>query len=196
MKKVKILAAFICAASINANAADNLFQPKKEGISEDELNMIVQNELHLQRESMTRDFENQIDGLRAEVQNSQQSQIDAIFQQIQALQEENQELKNNQRNTPVQRYADTNDGMINGGTDESEANETLGMIFEEPDSFILTDDIMRLNKEFGETSLTFVGIIDDHKMYKNSNGEYIIKGLDFEYDSSQQAIEETAMGIK
>lgn len=194
MNKFNFLCVCLGFISVNAYAGNDLFQPKRDGVSEKELDLIVQKKLGEQKVELENQFQSQIDSLRQTMDNNQNQQIQDILTRLDSLQQENQSLKDQMGNNTL----GANDTYIQPqpGYTKSELEEELGHILveapEEEDTFILTEDIIRLNKEFGESSLVFVGIIDNHKMYKNANGEYIVKGLDFEYDGSQQVLDDSS----
>lgn len=183
MKKINFLAFFVCVASMNTYAEGNLFQPKKEGISEKELNTIVQNKLNEQESLMTSNFNSQISQLKNDITNNQQDQLNEIKAMLEVIKAENEELKKQQANMPKGRGVLTTEST-KGYSQEDIADLNAILDNSEEDTMILADDIIRLNKEFGESNLSFVGIIDDHKMYKNADGEYIIKDLDFTYEGA------------
>lgn len=195
MKKFNFLCICLGLTSINAYAGNDLFQPKNNGVSEKELGLIVQKKLGEQRIELENQFQGQIDSIRQNMNTNQNQQIQDILTRLDSLQQENQLLKDQINNNSGSYSVGANDTIVTPTYTKSELEEELGNILVEAsveeDTFILAEDIIRLNKEFGENSLTFVGIIDNHKMYKNSNGEYIVKGLDFEYDGSQQAFDDS-----
>ena len=199
MKKLKILCLFTGIALINqAYANTNLFAPKGDSVSKEDLNNVVKKKLEEQKNQMESHFKSQLDTINI----SQNTQLQVILEQLETLKVSNEELKSNQQNLsdkterianeiPAGNYSGFNEPRNSYSIGEVE-DELNALITEEnQETSILTkEDTERLNKEFGETSLIFIGVIDDKKMYRNSEGEYIIKGLDFEYEGSFE--EETA----
>jgi hypothetical protein len=185
MKKIELgLLVFACISSANTLANDNLFKPKDSSVSGDELNLIVQEKLNEQQFKMENDFYRKIENFEQKIKNNQTEQLNNILVTLEELKKENEELKKKTSksnvNIPAPVYS------------EDDVNHELSYLLEDnidDDSFILTDDIIRLNNEFGEKSLTFVGIIDEHKIYKNKEGEYIVKGLDFDYSKFRAEME-------
>lgn len=193
MRKINLIAMSVYLASLNAHAADNLFQPKSDGVSEEDMNIIVKNELYKQENMMNEKFDRQMMELRDSISISQSEQLNSIMARLDSMQAENEVLKEQQESLKKSggrgyRSPDSGVSVIGESYSSEEADEELNNIFveAEEDTMILTEDIIRLNKEFGENGLTFVAIVDENKIYKNSKGEYIIKGLDFEYDGSAQ----------
>lgn len=179
MKKLKLLCLCVGVVSINqAYAETNLFAPKGNTVSKEDLNNIVNDKLDEQKNILESNFRNEINN----ISESQAAQLKIIMERLETMQNENNKIKNEQinLNNNTNRFSGTSgDQSYTLG----EMNDELSvLILSDPETSILTDqDTERLNKEFGESSLKFIGVVGDKKMYKNSNDEYIIKNLDFEY---------------
>ncbi len=172
----------ICAI-LGANfsmAQDNIFAPKESAVSQDEIKSIVQRNINEKQFQMENEFVLKIE----ELQEEQERKYQMIFEKLKEMEEKKaaEKISNAQRFTNKQNQSV---GQSDGGVsyDESTVDTELAHLLNdiEDDTFILTDDIILLNKEFGENSLSFVAIVDNHKLYKNQDGEYIVKGLDFDY---------------
>lgn len=184
MKKVELsLLIVACLGTSSAIAGNNLFEPKQAGVSNEDIDVIVQEKLDEQKFQMENEFLDKIDSFQKDIKQEQETQFNTILESLEKMKAENAELNKRKSNRVNDRTILTSDDV----------NEELSYLLEDnvdEDSFILTDDIIRLNKEYGEAELSFVGIIDEHKIYKNKDGEYIVKGLDFDY--SQFRAEEAA----
>tara|TARA_Y100001960_G_scaffold303515_1_gene355698 strand:+ start:30177 stop:30785 length:609 start_codon:yes stop_codon:yes gene_type:complete len=194
MKKLKILCLFVGVAAINqAYAETNLFAPKSDSVSKEDLNNVVQQKLEEQKNQMENQFRSELDTINT----SQNAQLQTILEQLEALKKSNEELKSNQQNLSdkTERIANEIPAGSYSGFNEPNNSYSIGEVEEELNALIVEEenqetsiltkeDTERLNKEFGEASLVFIGVIDDKKMYRNPEGEYIIKGLDFEYEGS------------
>jgi len=190
MKKIELgLLILSCISASSAFAKDNIFAPKSSGVSNDDINIIVEERLNDQKFQIENDFLKKINDFQKNIKQEQNEQFNIILTSIEELKRENEELKRK-----GSRLKPSSRGNVIYNQDD--VSEELSYLLEdsiENDTFILTDDIIRLNKEYGEKSLAFVGIIDEHKIYKNNDGEYIVKGLDFDYSqfrADEQAEEE------
>lgn len=185
MKKLKLLCLCLGVASYStAYSETNLFAPKGDSVSKEDLNNVVQEKLEQQKSLLENNFRIEIDN----ISSAQSEQMNVILSKLEELQKNNEDIKSQQ-----DILNNINSGVANNSVDNSytidQVEEELGMLVEEVvlDTSILTEeDTERLNKEFGENSLTFIGVVDDKKMYKNSDGEYIIKSLEFEYERSYE----------
>lgn len=195
MKNIKILYAsvlFLCANSVYAQS--NLFAPKKDGISEEELNNIVEDRLLRQKQSMEQSFNDQIQ----RIDSQQGATLADILLKLEELKNENIVLREAQDQIATDAINRSNSSTVIQPTNsysEEEVNEELKYLIEEADPakiLVLDEDILRLNKEFGESGLIFRGILDDKKIYKNSSGEFIIKPLDFDAPEDNRDYAETA----
>ena len=194
MKKLKILCFFMGITSINqAYAETNLFAPKGDSISKEDLNNVVQEKLEEQKNQMENQFRIELDTINT----SQNAQLQAILEQIELLKNSNEELKNNQKNLsdktermaneiPAGSYSGFNEpgNSYSIGEVEDELNALIIQEENQETSILTKEDTERLNKEFGETSLIFIGVIDENKMDRNPECEYISKGVDFKYEGS------------
>ncbi len=193
MKQVKILyasIALLCASSVQAQT--NLFAPKKDGVSEKEMNNVVAERLAAQKMTLENNFDRKL----KDESKLQQDALADIFNQLQELKNENIKLKEDQDRIKEEAVLAAENiqnsrNFIPEPTNSysvEEVNEELKYLIEDDDPekvLVLDDDIQRLNKEFGENGLIFRAILGDKKIYKNSSGEYIIKPLDFELPKEQ-----------
>jgi hypothetical protein len=181
-----LYASILVLFTSNAYAQTNLFAPKKDGVSEQELNKIVEKRLNDQRNELTNNFNQQI----KQVESGQSATFNEILKRLDALQQENAKLKESQELIKEEAIKAAEVRSRNSFIKEpsnsysvEEVNEELRHLVEteDPDKVLVMDeDIQRLNKEFGEEGLKFVAILGEQKIYKNSNGEYIVKHIDFE----------------
>lgn len=189
MNKIKILSLLICFSSVYVSQAqNNIFSPKQDSVTEKELNEVVQEKLNEQKLSLETNFRSDIENLKME----QQNQINSILSKLEELQQ--QKIDNVSKPIPNNNLLP--DIIISEDDSLNDKNEELKQILEKNDigvdSFIVADELMKLNSEFGIEGLTFIGIIDDHKLYKNSMGEYIVKPLDFDYQDYMKKSKEAA----
>lgn len=186
MKKLKLLCLCLgVASSSTAYSETNLFAPKGDSVSKEDLNNVVQEKLEQQKSLLENNFRIEIDN----ISSAQSEQMNVILSKLEELQRNNEDIKSQQDMLNNRNSGFSNDNSIDNSYTIDQVEEELSVLVEEVvlDTSILTEeDTERLNKEFGENSLTFIGVVDDKKMYKNSDGEYIIKSLDFEYERSYE----------
>ncbi len=182
MKTLKLLC--IClgvASSSTAYSETNLFAPRGDSVSKEDLNNVVQEKLEQQKSLLENNFRIEIDN----ISSAQNEQMNVILSKLEELQKNNEDIKSQQ-----DMLNNRGSGLVGDNSYTiDQVEKELDILVEDVilDTSILTDeDTERLNKEFGENSLTFIGVVDDKKMYKNSDGEYIIKSLDFEYERSYE----------
>lgn len=189
MKKIELgLLILTCLGASSSFSKDNIFAPKNSGISNSDINVIVEERLNDQKFEMENDFSKKIKDFKKNISEEQNNKFNNIFTSIEELKRENEDLKRKNKSRIIYKDSDT--------YSEDDVTKELSYLLDdsesiEDDSFILTEDIIRLNEEYGEESLIFVAMIDEHKIYKNKDGEYIVKGMDFDYSDfkAKQKIE-------
>lgn len=184
MKKLNIACFIFGLFTVNAVYANNsLFSPKLDGIDKDQLNDIVKQKLDQQKIHLESDFSIKIEELKLDMERKQNEQIANILSSIEELKEERNNYNQSNNNSNILYHND------NSVITDEEVNAELEVLLhkdENEDTFIIPDELIRLNEEFGEKGLSFVGIVDNHKVYKNSDNEYIIKNLDFDYQAFKE----------
>ena len=111
------------------------------------------------------DLQNKLDIQRSELE----SELNDKLFNMKAMLTEMQEVKTNELLKRIKGSEPKTNSNI------KESNKELTKILKSKKT------TTNLNNEFGENGLVFVGIINNQKVYKNNDGNYIIKGLNFDF---------------